>query len=476
MVFIYVILLLPFVAGATCLLSGNRPRLTRSLLLSTAAIHFMLAGLAAWQGIENGFSAYRPGCWFALDIVGCLFLLLTSLLFLVVAIHTVRWFPAEHAQADREGKVNMPENVFTGCMLCFLGTMTAVILAQNFGMLWAAVEATTLASAPMIFFYRSKESLEAMWKYLLICSVGIGLALLGTMFLGVAAGNDNSDGLDMAGLLVANFHPGWFKAAFVCVLAGYGTKMGLAPFHTWLPDAHSESPGNASALLSAALLNCSFLGIWRVYQFAPESVKGFCGNAMIVLGVISLVVAAFFIVHQADFKRMLAYSSVEHMGLIAIMTGWGIDYIGFVHCLGHSLIKMCLFLLAGNILLAYRTRTVSSIRGMYGRLPRTAICWTAGILMICGMPPSPLFFTEYAMISSIGFGLGLLVLILLFIVFAGMTRICLQMCMGPEKLLPEAEDVTPTEGLAWIPGSVFFLVLVATVVLFLGCSVMAPIL
>ncbi|MDD3153889.1 MAG: proton-conducting transporter membrane subunit, partial [Victivallaceae bacterium] len=326
--------------------------------------------------------------------------------------------------------------------------------AAKFGLLWVAVEATTLASAPLILYHRSAHSLEAMWKYLLICSVGIGLALFGTMLAAVACPN-------FTHLTFADFRAGtesisplWFKFAFLFVLAGYGTKMGLAPFHTWLPDAHSEAPGTVSALLSGALLNCSFLGILRFYNIVPAEIKAFASQLLLALGLASLVIAGCFIVRQFDFKRMLAYSSVEHMGLLALMVSFGVapEWIG-CHIWGHSLIKMALFLTAGDLLLAYGTRSIASVYGGLSSMPKHAVLWMAGILFICGAPPSPLFLTELVLVNRAGFVFGAIVLVLLLVIFCAMTHIMLRMVAGePDPESGRSGAMAAAEKLWTVPG------------------------
>lgn len=291
----------------------------------------------------------------------------------------------------------------------FYGAMCAACLVENLAGMWVAIEATTLLSAPLIAHHKSAESIEAMWKYLLICSVGIGLALFGTLLV-------------MAG---------WHLPGFVFILAGYGTKMGLAPFHTWLPDAHSEAPGPVSAFLSGALLNCSFLAIMRFRLMMPGHVKDFSDQAMIALGLCSLVIAAVFIVRQTDFKRLLAYSSVEHMGLIIILFAIAADekVLG-AHIVFHSLTKMTLFLLAGNLLLAYGTRQISRVHGLGRTMKLAAAIWMMGILMIAGMPPSGLFLTELGLVLAAPGWLAAVVMTLLFVIFAGMSRVAVGMVFG----------------------------------------------
>ncbi len=250
---IFALFLIPLASGlAAYWLRSDGIR--RTLLVGTALVHAGLTA-AAW--------AWRPGPawagWLALDEIGLLFLSIVSALFLAAAVYGVGYLSHERQvrHIDTEEHLffsNEPEAIFTGCLLLFLASMTLVTVSQHFGLLWVGVEATTLASAPLIYFHRHHRSLEATWKYLLICSVGIALALLGNFVLAVAAsdGGDAPTALTLAELVrsPAHLHARWVEAAFLFFLVGYGTKMGLAPLHTWLPDAHSESPSVVSALLS----------------------------------------------------------------------------------------------------------------------------------------------------------------------------------------------------------------------------------
>jgi hydrogenase-4 component F len=283
-----------------------------------------------------------------------------------------------------------------------------------------------------------------MWKYLLICSVGIGLALLGTMLLAASLQTDGNSVLSFSAVqeLFASgrFETAWFKAGYVFCFAGYALKMGLAPFHTWLPDAHSEAPAPVSALLSGSLLNCALLAIIRLLETMPPELSGFCLGYLKFAGFFSLAVAAFFIIRQKDFKRMLAYSSVEHMGLIALLAGYGMMEYAMLHLVAHSLIKMSLFLLAGNILLGYGTRSAAAVRGLSKRLPNNAGLWITGILLICGTPPSPLFFSELALIRSCGIPAAAVILLLLLTVFCGMSHAALNMFTGGEPTEKTDDD------------------------------------
>ena len=416
-----------------------RGRFCRLLLLSSSIIHLGLALYCFDIRIDSrwiGLTSYSEA----------ILLVLTSGLYFAVSCYCASWLKAEECSRNSLWILGI-------CLPLFLATMTLVILSRNFGVMWVAIEATTLFSAPLILFHRSGRALEAMWKYLLICSVGIGLALLGTLFLAFAA---RIGGVELHDLRISEFltikeslDPGWFKIAFVLALAGYGTKMGLAPFHTWLPDAHSEAPGAVSALLSAGLLNCSFLGIIRFAALAPDQVGDFCRQLLIILGVLSLATAAFFIIHQGDFKRMLAYSSIEHMGIAAILFALcGIE-MTMIHLVAHSAIKMSLFLLAGNLLLACGTRQISRISGLFSAMPMNAVLFLAGVVLICGVPPSPLFFTELILLAQAPLWLSLLIAVLLFMVFAGMMKNVLSMAMGKKCELEI--HAAPAERLIWVP-------------------------
>ena len=348
-----------------------------------------------------------------------LILIVTAVLFAACAIHSVFYIG-----------VKKETRLYWALLTLFFLAMCAACLTENLAGMWVAIEATTLLSAPLICWHKSAESIEAMWKYLLICSVGIGMALFGTLLY---------------------FH-GWHKPAFVFILAGYGTKMGLAPFHTWLPDAHSEAPGPVSAFLSGALLNCSFLAIWRFRALMPAEAAPFCDHAMIALGILSLVVAAVFIVRQTDFKRMLAYSSVEHMGLVILLFAVAADLkVLETHIVFHSLTKMTLFLVAGNLLLAYGTREIAAIHGLGRTMKLHAALWMLGILMICGFPPGGLFLTELGFVLQAPTGLAATVLALLFVVFAGMSRVAVGMVFGNPDRQHSVVARPISKGLAVVP-------------------------
>jgi hydrogenase-4 component F len=427
------------------------------LLVLAAAAHVGLVA-ACWQqrpaAVING--------WMAIDDAALLFLSITSVLFLAAAIYAVGYLANEsraggHSQDEEELPfVNFPEAVFVACLLAFLATMTLVSVSRHLGLMWVGVEATTLASAPLIYFHRHHRSLEATWKYLLICSVGIALALLGNFFVAVSA---RSAGGPLVHLtiedLVAHAHnlnPLWLKAAFLFFLVGYGTKMGLAPLHTWLPDAHSEAPSVVSALLSGALLNCAFLTVLRTHTLlSAAGLAAFSSDLLVLFGLISMSVAAVFILGQADFKRMLAYSSVEHMGILALGIGIGgaATFGAMLHTVNHSFTKAMLFLAAGNILAVYRTKSTTRVRGLLRTLPVTGVLWLAGFLAIVGSPPFGPFVSELMILKGVLDAghpfIAVIYLAALAMVFVGMATVFLHMAYGapPTSLADSPDTVVP---------------------------------
>ena len=450
---IIALFLVPALAGLLAfIIHGNTLR--RALLLAVAVCHSILTA-AAWS------IAPAPpwGDYLALDPLGLLFLSIVSLLFLFSAIYATGYLHREGVSdqpdiLDGTMFARPPEALFTFCLLEFLATMTLVTLSQHFGLLWVAVEATTLVSAPLIYFHRNQRSLEATWKYLILCSVGIAIALLGNFFLAVAASGPTGHSTPLVlGRLLARaggLHSQWLKAAFLLFLVGYGTKMGLAPMHSWLPDAHSESPSFVSMLLSGALLNCAFLGLLRIFQVCDAAGQAvFARNLMVLFGFISLGTAATFLLRQSEYKRMLAYSSVEHMGILALGVGFGgVGAFGaLLHSINHSLAKGMLFLVSGNILSAYRTRSISEVKGVLRVLPVSGVLWLAGFLAITGTPPFGLFFSEFTILRSAVEGgrmaEAVLYLALLGLVFAGMAGSMLRMAQGETN--PESTDISRGE-------------------------------
>jgi len=353
--------------------------------------------------------------YFSLTPEGLLVLSVISFLFLFISIYSVSYL-SETGQKESSQK---KEYVFHSCMLFFLASMSMVALADHIIVLWVAIEATTLVSAP------------------LICSVGIALALLGSFFITLSMGIGGVNvALTFSSLntVAAQLDPVWLKAGFIFILIGYGTKMGLAPMHTWLPDAHSEAPSPASALLSGALLNCAFLGVYKTHKLLYSAGLGeYSSQVLIIFGLVSMLVAAVFILYQSGYKRLLAYSSIENMGIIAFGTGIGglAAYGAMLHLIHHSLIKSSLFLSAGNVLLGYGSKLIRDTGNMARLLPKTFVAFFAGFAGISGFPPFGLFISELLIIIG-AFSSGNYISISIFIfslilIFAGGSKLIMRM-------------------------------------------------
>ena len=428
--------LVPLLTGAIAFFLPHT--LGRLLLVITAAVHLLLSVLL-W--VER--PAAMLASYFAVTPEGLLSLLVISLLFFLIAIYTNSYLKQADIQA---------ENIFTGSMLLFLATMTMVTLSDHIMVMWIAIEATTLASAPLIYTHRSAASLEATWKYVLICSVGIALALLGSVLITLSmdlggVGTDVPISFSALTGVAKQLDPLWLKTGFVFILVGYGTKMGLAPMHTWLPDAHSEAPSPASALLSGVLLNCAYLGIFKTNKIMHAAGLGdFSGTVLIVFGLASILAAATFILKQTEYKRLLAYSSIENMGIIAFGTGiGGLGAYGAALCLiHHSLIKSSLFLSSGNILLGYSSRFIEGTGKLVKLMPKTFVAFFSGFAGISGLPPFGLFLGELFIVIAafrtghyVGAGLFILSIC---VIFAGFANHVMKMSFGESGAVVEMEE------------------------------------
>jgi hydrogenase-4 component F len=333
----------------------------------------------------------------------------------------------------------------------FIFTMLLVPLSNNIGIMWVAIEATTLVSVLLIMLYVKESAIEASWKYLIVATVGLSFALFGIILFNYAnIGSNPDDAMNWTNLLsnAKSLDPNIIKIAFVFVLVGLGTKAGLAPMHTWLPDAHSEAPTPVSALLSGVLLNCAMYGIIRFHMISSAGMgSGFSGELLIILGVISMGIAAVSIYFQKDMKRLLAFSSIEHMGIISIAIGFGGFlgiYGGMLHMINHSIAKPLMFFASGTISQKYETKAISKIRGVIKTMPLTGMMFLIGGLAIIGLPPFSIFLSEFFVLSS-GFGSGqfaaiLFMMIFLIVIFAGFIKHLVSMIFGtPEKEMKKGE-------------------------------------
>jgi hydrogenase-4 component F len=361
----------------------------------------------------------------------------------------------------------------------FIASMLLAVSANNVGLMWIAIEATTIFSAFIIPLKVNKTSVEASWKYILICSVGIALAFTGTVlayfdFVTLSGRVENALNWTVLLQIAPDLHPEVMQLAFVFLLVGYGTKAGLAPMHTWLPDAHSEAPAPLSATMSGVLLAVAIYAIlrWKVVVDATLG-TGYTNNLLLVLGMLSLLIASFSMVLSKNYKRLLAYSSIEHTGLTCLGLALGPlgTFAALLHLINHSLAKSMLFLLSGRILHRYQSTEISRVSGLIKAMPLTGTFFAVGILAIVGLPPFGIFISEFALIRA-GFEMGRpwlmgVVLALLAIAFVMLLKVLNKMLYGQPP-----EGVTVDEADGWhiiVP-----LFLIAAFLLILGLTLPAP--
>lgn len=407
--------------------------------------------------------------WLVLDPPGRIVLLVVSTLFLLCSFYAVGYLQLRQERSNR---------VFCACLLTFLGFMSLVTWSQHLGLMWVAIEATTLVTAPLIYFNQTQRSLEATWKYLLVGSVGIALALLGTFFLAYASLHEGlPSALTFADLLrnAPQLSKPWLHAAFVLLLVGYGTKMGLAPMHTWKPDAYGEAPGVVGAIFAGGVTSCAFLAVLRIYHVCDAAGESaFTSRLLLFLGLFSMAVASVFMVGQRDFKRMLAYSSVEHMGILVLGLGIGGSALfgTLLHVVTNGLTKGVLFLSAGNIHRAYASKSIDDVCGAMRRLPLSGSLFLLGFLAITGSPPFGPFISEFAILNAAfatgRFVTGGLFLVFLLVVFVGMGATVLRVVQG--RAPADVRDTAYRDGL--LTGAPVAILL--AMVLLLGLHIPAP--
>jgi hydrogenase-4 component F len=378
---------------------------------------------------------------FRADEVAVLFLLLIGLLAVAVSVATVGWMRQElargHMRADRL-------HYYYALVHGFIATMLFTVLADNLGILWIAMEGTTITSALLVGFHGDKPGLEAAWKYIIVTTIGISFGLFGTVLVygaavhaqgGVFAGAMNYSSI---AAIAGKLDPGIIRIAFIFVVVGYGTKAGLAPVHMWLPDAHSQAPTPVSALLSGALIKCALFGIIRFHTLA----RGACGpefssGLLLIFGLVSVVVATPFIIVQHDLKRLLGYHSVEHVGIVALGLGFGGKlgtYGALLHVINHGVTKALVFLIAGDAIGRYGTRDMRLMKGFLHVAPWAGTLLLMGAFSLAGTPPFSVFISELIVIRA-GLHAGHYVVVAVFlamvvVIFAGLIHHVGQMVFG----------------------------------------------
>jgi len=420
---------------ALCSLAVASSRVRPWLVPAGAAIHLSLVLFA----LRSHSDVSALGGWMVLDKLGRIALPLVSILFFACSLYVPTYLRLRSKR---------PNRVFCGALLAFLAMMTLITVSHHLGLMWVALEANALVSAPLLYFNHNPRSLEATWKYLLIGGVGIALALLGSFFLAYAALHAGLRGSLLVDDLVRDaplLSRPWLHTAFIVLLVGYGTKMGLAPMHTWKPDAYGEAPGVVGALLAGGLTTCAFVALLRFYQVCSAAGEGaFARDLLVAIGLLSMAVASVFVARQRDYKRMLAYSSVEHMGIMVVGIGVGglAAFGALLHLINNALTKGVLFIAAANIHRAYGGKTTATVSGALRRVPASAGLFVAGFFAVTGSPPFGPFLSEFTILrSAVESGRYFVAgafLTLLFVVFVGMAGTVLAVVQGkPREDLPQ---------------------------------------
>ncbi|TDT97415.1 hydrogenase-4 component F [Streptomyces sp. 846.5] len=437
-------LAVPALTAACYALPGRRPVTGWAGMLSPAAILTSATTLAATVPGHGPVRAW--GHLLRADALAVWMLLVVG----AIATLAVAAGPAYLAGERDAGTVgDIAARRYCLLVHAFLTAMALAVLAENLGVLWVAVEATTVVTAFLVGHRRTRASVEAAWKYVVICSVGIALAFLGTVLLYYAArqaGLSEAAALDWP-TLAARAHqldPDTTRLGFGLIVLGFGAKAGLVPLHAWLPDAHSQAPAPVSALMSGVLLSVSFTAVLRYKVIADAALgTGFARLLLTGTSLLTLALAAGLLLAQRDYKRMLAYSSMEHMSLIALGAAVGSPLAiaaVLLHIAGHGLAKTVAFCSAGQILQLRRTTRIGRLRGLLGQAPTLGAAFGLAVVALLGLPPFSLFASEVG-IARAGFaaGLGVPISAALFLVLAAFAALVLRstrMLLGPPPTVP----------------------------------------
>jgi hydrogenase-4 component F len=395
---VYAVIAIPFAAAlALAVLPGYR---------LTAALNVVASFLTLLAGINLFWIGQGHDLYLIVDDVNIVFIVLNTLVGFTAA-----WFSASYIGHEIEtGRITPVSVRFYHAMYqAMIGAMNVALLSNNIGLLWVGLELATLITVVMVGLYRTPEAIEAAWKYFILGSVGISLAFFGTILTYLAGQAALGEGMPAMSwtLLYANagkLDVALLNLAFVFLLVGYGTKVGLAPLHAWLPDAHSEGPTPISAVLSGLLLNVALYALLRFKMLiAANPMAMRPGPILVVMGLVSLIFAAFMLYQRRDIKRLFAYSSIEHMGLITFAFGMGgplANFAGLLHMTMHSLTKSAIFFAVGHVAQAKGTQRIGDIRGLSVTHPSLAVGLGLGVLAIAGLPPFGIFMSEFLLLTT----------------------------------------------------------------------------
>jgi hydrogenase-4 component F len=393
------VILIPLVSSALLALLPGYRRSARLNVL--AAFLTFVAALSLLIGERPS-----PGSYFLIDDLNIVFVVLSTFVGFTTSV-----FSATYIGHELEiGRLTPSFLRFYHAMYqALMFAMNLALVANNIGLMWVAIELATLTTVLMVGIYRTHEALEAAWKYFILGSVGIALALFGTILVYMAAHPVVGEGLDAMVWTTlirhaVGFDPDLLNLAFIFLLLGYGTKVGLAPLHAWLPDAHAEGPTPISAVLSGLLLNVALFAVLRFKLLLAANPNALApGPLMVMMGLVSLVFAAFMLYRRRDIKRMFAYSSIEHMGIITFAFGMGgplANFAGLLHMVMHSLTKSAIFFAVGHIAQIKGTQAIANIRGLTVTHPALGWGLVTGVVAIAGLPPLGIFMSEFLLITS----------------------------------------------------------------------------
>ncbi len=484
------LLIVPLLAGPLAFFLRRRPRM-EAVNVAAFGIEFCLAVALAARVLRSGPVSLWNGFFYA-DALSGLTILLCAFVALVCSIYAIGYFRHD----EKSGVLEKAEEVggrfaihklreYYTLTPLFVFSMILVALANNLGMLWVAVEGTTLASVFLVMFYGRDTSLEAAWKYAIIGGVGLSLALFGTILTYYSAhqvlGIDTLAGLNWSALVgnAAQFDKPTMRLAFILILLGYGTKAGIAPMHTWKPDAYSEAPVPGAAMLATGVLNCALYALVRFYILSAKSLgPQFASHLLILFGLLSIAVAVPFILVQKNFRRLLAYSSIDHSGIMVLALGFGgpLGILGMLlHMTFHSVTKPLLFFCAGNVQQHLNTELFQKAKGgLIHSMPLTGAAFLMVTLAVTGSPPFSFFQSEFTILRA-GFSGGHSVLAVFFIsflvlIFTGFLVHIANLVLGEDPNLPRADMCGwkrySVAGLAvvivamgfWIPAPLFDLI------------------
>lgn len=399
------LVLVPLLAAGICLVLRGRAGTTRVTLIALGTLLTLTLVLAA--RVLAGGDLQAGGGWLHADGLSVLVACIIAGVALPCAAYGADYM--RHVQQQDHADARWAPGRYEALTLALIACMMLSAIADNLGLLWIAIEGSTLTSALLVGYYRRPGSVEAGWKYLILCSVGISLALFATVLLfysGAAVFGEQGSTLRWTTLreVAAQLDPRFVKLAFLFALVGYGTKAGLAPMHSWLPDAYSQAPTPAAALMSTALLTTSLAALLRFHAIAVAGVGPDWSGALLTgFGVLSIVVAVPFMLVQGEYKRLLAYSSLEHAGLVALAVGLGTPlalFAGLLHLLVQSLVKALAFLLGGSLLQASGSRRMDHYAGLLDADPRLGTLVVVAGLGLAGLPPLGTFASEWMTLAG----------------------------------------------------------------------------